>query len=317
MIALGAKNPKVLLFHNVSPDENRFVAGLGTTMEPATFAAHLAYLVKHYDVVGIDDLVAEPGNRPRVAIAFDDGYRSVLTEAWPLLKQHGLTAIVYLITRAVGNRELVWVDHLNWLLQESGEDGLAAGRAHFGLPPSAGAAQIVSAARVGFDRASLARLIERLSGMAPASPLDTVARDPLYLGWDEVREMAREGAMFGNHTASHPNMGRLPEGEQRVEILEAQQTLKENGVETEHFAYPFGHHNDLTPRIAREAGLRWIAEVGGSNLGPAETGIGRVDVRARNTAELFAQVEIVEPVKSFLRRVLQRPKAGWEPVTAA
>lgn len=313
---LGRNNPKVLLFHDIAATENDFVAGLGTTMHPDIFADHVAYLSQHYDITSIDELMTRRGRRPRVSIAFDDGYRSVLQNALPIMQRHNVTAIIYLITRAVGNRELVWVNELNYLLRHGGPRALAGAQRAFGLSTDANAADVISAARVAFDQPTLDRLLSELRVLAVESPLAALAANPLYLDWDDVRSMATQGIIFGNHTASHPNMGRLTLAEQMAEISEAQSTLCKERVETVHFAYPFGHHNDATPRLAREAGLHWIAEVGGSNRGGEAGHVGRVDIRANNNAELFAQIEVVEPVKALLRRLLARPKAGWEPSSA-
>jgi peptidoglycan/xylan/chitin deacetylase (PgdA/CDA1 family) len=41
-----------------------------------------------------------PG-RP-VMITFDDGYRDVLTDAWPILRRHGMTATVFVVADTVG-----------------------------------------------------------------------------------------------------------------------------------------------------------------------------------------------------------------------
>lgn len=52
-------------------------------------------------MVTMDQLVANTG-APVVALTFDDGYEDVYTTAWPILKRHGATATVYIITGRVG-----------------------------------------------------------------------------------------------------------------------------------------------------------------------------------------------------------------------
>ena len=224
-----------------------------------------------------------------------------------------MPAIVYLITRVVGNRAVVWVNELNYLLLRGGDQAMAIAREEFRLAANAAVPDVISAARVSFDRDKLESLIGRLQGLVDEPPLGVLDRTPLYLDWQSIHAMAEQGITFGNHTATHPNMGRLTEAEQRAEITEAQQVLQNEGLDTKHFAYPFGHHNDATARLANESGLHWIAEVGGDNHGQRSNHVGRVDIRAMTQAQLFAQIEVVEPVKSLLRRILSRPKAGWCP----
>lgn len=70
------------------------------------FARQMAYLARARQVVPLADLVrgAVRGGRPAVAITFDDGYRSVLETAAPVLQRHGLPATVFVPTRYVGDR---------------------------------------------------------------------------------------------------------------------------------------------------------------------------------------------------------------------
>jgi peptidoglycan/xylan/chitin deacetylase (PgdA/CDA1 family) len=44
-----------------------------------------------------------PKHRPLVVLTFDDGFSSVYTEAYPILKKHGFTATVYLATAFIGD----------------------------------------------------------------------------------------------------------------------------------------------------------------------------------------------------------------------
>ena len=70
------------------------------------FAEQLRLLAQRAHVVSLDDLVAgRVHNRRRtVAITFDDGYRSVLTAALPLLEEHGFPATVFVPTGFIGDR---------------------------------------------------------------------------------------------------------------------------------------------------------------------------------------------------------------------
>lgn len=91
--------PTILMYHGVDtvprqldPD-NLFVT-------PEAFAEQMSLLAgRGYTVVGEDDLVAwqHGASLPRksIVITFDDGYRSVLTNAVPVLQRHGFAAICY------------------------------------------------------------------------------------------------------------------------------------------------------------------------------------------------------------------------------
>jgi peptidoglycan/xylan/chitin deacetylase (PgdA/CDA1 family) len=63
------------------------------------------YLARHRRVVPLSELsCADYGGPIRVAITFDDGYRSVLTHAAPILERHGFSATLFVPTRWLGDR---------------------------------------------------------------------------------------------------------------------------------------------------------------------------------------------------------------------
>jgi len=101
----------VLLYHDISDDREN-----GATISPELFAEHMAVLERDFNVVSLDDAVAfQSGSRPvppnAVAITFDDGYRSNYEVAFPILKEHGWPATVFLTINDVGrvNPTLAWL----------------------------------------------------------------------------------------------------------------------------------------------------------------------------------------------------------------
>jgi peptidoglycan/xylan/chitin deacetylase (PgdA/CDA1 family) len=95
----------VIVYHAIgcvprsAPHWNAFV-------RPERFAAQMTYLAQRRRVVDLDALFApdrSPGP-PRVAITFDDGYRSVLEHAVPVLRGLGLPATFFVPTRWIGAR---------------------------------------------------------------------------------------------------------------------------------------------------------------------------------------------------------------------
>jgi glycosyltransferase involved in cell wall biosynthesis len=75
-------------------------------------------------------------------------------------------------------------------------------------------------------------------------------------------------------------------------------------------AVPFGDADDTTRRVALDSGHTSIAEIGGVNDARDPTRIARVLVTAGNAAELFAEMEVVTPVRAWLRRVAGTTRAG-------
>lgn len=86
-----------------------------------------------------------------------------------------------------------------------------------------------------------------------------------YLSFDEIRQMAQGGVVFGPHTATHPHLDQLPEDKQREEVLRSLNALTEwfpdAPIEEVPFCYPYGGYNQTTLKILEDMGVRYAFTV--------------------------------------------------------
>ena len=90
---------------------HRVGAGMEREMDlpRAVFAEQMRYLAEHREVVPLVDGVRRLGfplERDLVAITFDDGYREVYSQAWPVLRDLELPATVFIATGFVEGTDL-------------------------------------------------------------------------------------------------------------------------------------------------------------------------------------------------------------------
>ena len=86
----------ILTFHSIDD------SGSVVSCSPKNFTLLLAALVESkIPVLDLETLLS-PDTRHGVAITFDDGMRSVYRSALPVLREHGVTAHVFVATSAVG-----------------------------------------------------------------------------------------------------------------------------------------------------------------------------------------------------------------------
>jgi peptidoglycan/xylan/chitin deacetylase (PgdA/CDA1 family) len=139
----------------------------------------------------------------------------------------------------------------------------------------------------------------------------TAERPPrLYLNWEEIRCMREFGVEFGSHTATHPNLLQLDPEAQFEELARSAARLAEMGIIATSLAYPFGNYNASAEAAALRANHRSIMLVGGVNRPLNMRRVGRTTTAGVTTeAELFAEMEIVAPVRSWLKRRLSRRPA--------
>jgi peptidoglycan/xylan/chitin deacetylase (PgdA/CDA1 family) len=94
----------VIVYHAIG-HVPRSAPGWNGFVRPERFAAQMEYLAEHRRVVELDALFEpDPGGPPRVAITFDDGYRSVFEYAVPVLRKLGFPAAVFVPTKWIGAR---------------------------------------------------------------------------------------------------------------------------------------------------------------------------------------------------------------------
>lgn len=117
----------IIMYHSLVPHptpENRLSVSLGT------FRKQMRFLKEHrYHVVPLAELegLVSSGKRipPKtIAITFDDGYKDNFTLAFPVLKEYGLPATLFIIVNEVGRS-----DRLSW---DEIKEMQASGLVYFG-----------------------------------------------------------------------------------------------------------------------------------------------------------------------------------------
>ncbi|MCE5336688.1 MAG: polysaccharide deacetylase family protein [Desulfobacteraceae bacterium] len=104
----------ILVYHKISDLEDGIDAFWNVS--PALFARHMAYLAENgFNVLSLDQLcdhIARQTTMPEksVVLTFDDGYANVYRHAYPVLREYGFPATIFLTGRYTGRNRLYWWD---------------------------------------------------------------------------------------------------------------------------------------------------------------------------------------------------------------
>lgn len=305
VIHFNRRAAKVLMYHACEAVESEFTRGLSINTTPSRFAEHLDFLNRHYRVVPLAGLLENATTEPCVVITFDDGFRSVYENALPRLRDYGLTAVCYLTTDVVGNQRLIWINELNWFFHHHAVVARPIIFEFLGAKPTCPHAVVMRRLVDRYDPISISQLLDRLRSAAAVDPEALARQSRLHLDWDEVVEMSSTGIAFGNHTASHPSLGALSPAECRAEISRASEAIAHVAGAAKTMAYPFGTTTEAARQIAIKLGIEALLEVHGVNDPFDRTRIGRIKVGSFSAAVLFSRMEVVEPVKTWLKRRLR------------
>jgi len=100
--SMAAHSAVILLYHHVAEDTPS-----STSISPANFEAHLGYLRDNdFNVIALDRMIdslrsGQSLPEKSVVITFDDGYKSIFEEAFPMLQSYGYPFTLFLSTEPI------------------------------------------------------------------------------------------------------------------------------------------------------------------------------------------------------------------------
>jgi peptidoglycan/xylan/chitin deacetylase (PgdA/CDA1 family) len=267
-LARGADRPLVLGYHRVVED---FGAAARTEMpsmliSSRMFERHLDCIGRHFTFVTLDEIGQHIAGgrrfeRPVAAVTFDDGYRDVYENAFPVLKRKGIPGAVFVVTDLIGRPFWQVHDKLYHLMTKA----FAAWD-----DPQREMAGLFHALRLPAECVTRNRLAAKnpmfaVTSILPELPLVEVRRlmdgleatvgngfhhVPLTLNWAELAEMRKAGMTIGSHTKSHVSLPtEAPEVVAEELGASKRQLERYLGGPIAHFAYPGGQ---FTPAVVDE-----------------------------------------------------------------
>jgi peptidoglycan/xylan/chitin deacetylase (PgdA/CDA1 family) len=260
----------VLTYHRVNDEGHPFFGGVPLGL----FRRQMETVRRLFSVLPLEDLVrrSREGTVPRngLAITFDDGYRDNFENAFPILRELGLPATIFLVPDAIDSDPLLWHDRVFDGFHRTGNNALEfEGR----KLPLATLAERESSLRVVLSKLRSAKpevrdaLIEGVLGELGVKP---DANGFAKLTWEQARSMGRGGISFGAHTLDHPILSRVSADEARRQVRESKRRIESQlDREVTAFAYPNGSASDFdagTEKIVEDEGFAFaLTTVPGAN----------------------------------------------------
>jgi peptidoglycan/xylan/chitin deacetylase (PgdA/CDA1 family) len=213
--------------------------------DPERFAAQLEYVRSNCFPVTLDEAVhAIIGNRGlphrAVLITFDDGDRSLVEMAMPMLRDRGLPGAAFIVAGVLGTNRPFWWNEVAMLVRSGGRTRVMQ---------SHDEDLVVQALKEVADEDRLAAIGELRSTASASTPAIP------QLKVDDVSRLESAGISVGNHTMSHPCLQRCSADRIRSEIADAHELLRRAlGHDPIAFAYPDGGTDDRVVQAVGRAG---------------------------------------------------------------
>ena len=259
---------RVLTYHRVDhfdPNDTRPYDPSLISATPAEFAEQMEWIARHDLAVSMDEFLAALDGAPlkpgAVLITFDDANRCFAKHAWPILRERGLPATVFVPTNfphashSAIPRPRFWWDRIYASVMQTDRERWIDDRGDaFDLSSFENRRAVVR---------QMATRVKSMPHDQACEWIDEVCEQlsqPLFenniLSWDELRALADDGVTLAPHTMSHPLLTRLPLQAARQEMAGSLEAIRrEIPAAAPVLAYPDGDHNDDVAEAAKEAGF--------------------------------------------------------------
>lgn len=258
---------RILTYHRVANvQDSSLLDPRLISATPREFEKQMAYLARDYHVLSITGLLnfVENGlDLPlrAVLITFDDAYKDFKEYAWPILKKYNLPVVLFVPTgypdqpdRAfwwdklycafantnLSELEIAPIGYLAWNTSEERFQNLSQVQHHIKK----------------LKHSEAMKLIDEICCKLDYKENDSADRSSV-LGWEDLRQLSKEGVTLGAHTRTHPILTKLSFEQIRDEITGSQNDLlREIGKVYPILAYPNGGHDERITRILKDEGFK-------------------------------------------------------------
>lgn len=263
----------VLMYHRILPfdDTRAHIEEPGMIVAPETLRLHLEIIEKEFEIMQLSEWVKQKNDGSILparacAITFDDGWADNYEFAFPILKDMGIPASIFLTSDMIGTRKMFWPERLSRIVREIA--------LHHYQHWSHRNLEWIQAADTSYQFDSSVPSTEELSELIASaktladneihSRLDVIEKDlklslpdsaHSLLNWDQISDMIDSGIIeVGSHTCHHIRLNSTtpPEVLEKEIISSKQQIEHKTGQEVTTFCFPNGDYSSSALALVRQ-----------------------------------------------------------------
>ena len=256
--AVNSGTLTVVMFHRVlaASDERWGHANRTWTVSAALFAQCLDFFVRHYRVVGFDDVLE--GRLPPCAllVTFDDGWADNATYAREALRRRGLPAVVFMLAGSIGDDECRQEPLLrDWNKGRIKEDDCrraweaATGSEFRGIAGRPGGIQAFAIDLAGLADSQREKVLRQL---------ELEPERGAMLGGEQLQLMAEAGVSVQSHGVSHVPLALMEDPSRELTVSREKLSAALGGAVIRGLSFPHGSYNARVLSRARAAGYQLL-----------------------------------------------------------
>jgi peptidoglycan/xylan/chitin deacetylase (PgdA/CDA1 family) len=228
-----------------------------------TFKKQMLFIRRIFNPVNIDQVNKfysntnyQLPNYP-ILVTFDGGYRGFYENAFQVLKNYNIPALLYIVTQSIDDDEIPWPTKLSYIIENTKMHNLTFEYNNFEIFNGALANKKVVIGEIkrklystnSRDRESI------INKLAELLHIDILKTKGLFLTWNDICHILKSELVdIGSHTISHPRLSDIDLTNAIDEIKTSKMLIEKNtGINITSFCYPDGKVNDSIIQIVRDS----------------------------------------------------------------
>jgi peptidoglycan/xylan/chitin deacetylase (PgdA/CDA1 family) len=240
----------------------------GTNSTVSMFREHIKFLITNYTPVSITDFLNIVSNKdlsrsydkPPVLLGFDDGFKSIITNALPVLNEFNVPAMFFVIGEILKNPDFVpWFIEMKHLIRKAKHKNIVYSNASLTLTSQQDCAKLKHLFEASYRTCRLEaerqRLLTHLANLVGvdrpvASALD---EDLRFVDTEDLAHLSSSSLLtVASHAMTHRYLASLPYEEQLYELEQSDVLLRQHCPSYyPTIAYPGGSFNAATLAIVK------------------------------------------------------------------
>jgi peptidoglycan/xylan/chitin deacetylase (PgdA/CDA1 family) len=229
-------------YHLVRDNQVPHIENLYQFKNTSEFLNDLKILSKHYSPLQPDELLMKKINKNSFLLTFDDGLQEIYTVIYPILKEKNIKAIFFINPNFVDNNEGLYKHYISLIITNLRNNKFDKSKLDqisllFSFTYKTNEEFIKKLISIKFsEKEKLNQVLELLN----INVKEYLKEKNPYITKDQIKEMINDGFYFGGHTMTHPPLHQLSHNEQKNEIIQSIDWLKDNfSINYSLFAFPF------------------------------------------------------------------------------
>lgn len=237
------KNQSIFPYYHIIRDNQvAHIENLYQFKNCKQFLNDINILTTNYKPINPQDLLNNKNLKNNFLLSFDDGLEEVYTIIYPILKKNNLKAIFFINPIFVDNNEGLYKHYISIIVTHLKKNNFEKSTLDKISKKLSFTYNTIEEFKQKFINIKFSER-EKIKDILVVLNIDIktyLKEQHPYITKKQIQEMINDGFYFGGHTMTHPPLNQLTHDEQKKEIINSINWLKENfNINYSLFAFPF------------------------------------------------------------------------------